>query len=376
MQKSAWLKRINLSFLLFPLCLHAQTPFLGGADYGVWQAEKTNATCLITGQINAFGGSPATGPDFAAKLNGTCTVSSLISAFSGGIETGNIHAAAITAECTPAAELSPFSGSPDFASNQAKRTNTNCFGPNSTIKDINPRTVCEGDSIVISGTYLTDVSAVVFSENVFSTAFTLRDSITIQALVPSGALSGPVSVTGDGGTAYSSTALQIYPQPIASFDMQQTEGFTFAFTSSATAANDYFWDFGAGHTANGQTASFTFDGNGTYQVVHIVANNCGNDTLSSEVLINTTGLSRVQQSTIQVFPNPFKRQLQLQAGNHKGQLNVSLYNMLGQLVYAKKITVSEESLLLIDTGMLLPGVYTLLVNGVNTHEFRRLVKAE
>jgi hypothetical protein len=61
-----------------------------------------------------------------------------------------------------------------------------------------------GTSVTITGTTLTGATAVRFN-GVSATSFTVTSATTIQAIVPTAATTGPLSVTTPGGTATSAT---------------------------------------------------------------------------------------------------------------------------------------------------------------------------
>lgn len=74
-------------------------------------------------------------------------------------------------------------------------------------------------------------------------------------------------------------AVAITAGPAASFDISYTPGDTDAsFSSTASNATTFLWDFGNGQTASGPTATFDFGTDGSYTVLHVVSNACGSDT--------------------------------------------------------------------------------------------------
>lgn len=63
---------------------------------------------------------------------------------------------------------------------------------------------------------------------------------------------------------------------------------TFANTSSS--ASTYQWNFGDGNTSTEATPTHTYQNIGTYTVTLIASNTCGNDTITSEIVIQEVGI--------------------------------------------------------------------------------------
>src|SRR5438132_7396675 len=85
-----------------------------------------------------------------------------------------------------------------------------------TITDFSPASGPAGTSVTINGTNFTSATAVTF--NGTAASFTVTSATAIQATVPAGATTGPLSVTTLGGTASSSTNFTVlFPPTITSF---------------------------------------------------------------------------------------------------------------------------------------------------------------
>jgi hypothetical protein len=88
--------------------------------------------------------------------------------------------------------------------------------PTPTITGFTPASGPSGTSVTISGTNFTGATAVAF--NGTAATFTVTSSSAIQATVPAGATSGPISVATPGGTVTSTSSYSVAPPPtIASF---------------------------------------------------------------------------------------------------------------------------------------------------------------
>jgi len=73
------------------------------------------------------------------------------------------------------------------------------------VKKLKPSKGLVGTSVTISGSALSDASAVMFTQGsgTVSATFTVVDDTTITATVPVGATTGPVTVVGTNGTIVS-----------------------------------------------------------------------------------------------------------------------------------------------------------------------------
>jgi len=254
-----------------------------------------------------------------------------------------------------------------------RRTNQNCFGPNSTIDSIAPIQVCEGDSVFISGTWFSNVTSVAFNGTP-AQQFTISDSVSIVAIVPTGATSGSVEVNGPDGTATSTSFLSISPLPNAGFTFVQT-GLTFEFTSTGANASDYFWDFGNGDTSDIPNPTVSFDGEGVYPVTLIASNACGSDTLTTDIDIKALQVARVKPEVLDVsiVPNPFSESFQL-GMKAVGPIQLVVFNPLGQVVYTEFFSINGNTSRTIETARFASGVYTVQVNSLKGSVLKRIIK--
>jgi hypothetical protein len=94
------------------------------------------------------------------------------------------------------------------------------------------------------------------------------------------------------------------------------------------------------------------------------------------VLINVTGITAIEslEASLQfsAYPNPFGNALTVYCPQQNDQpLNVSVYNLVGQLVLNEKVNVSQFTL---QTETLQPGVYMLRLACGNNVSSKKLIK--
>ncbi len=114
---------------------------------------------------------------------------------------------------------------------------------------------------------------------------------------------------------------------------------TINFTNQSTGgATMYFWDFGDGNTSNQVDPSHTYVSNGTYDVMLVAMNNCGNDTTYMQIPIITMGILENNIADLRIFPNPANNQINIEFFvEDELDINLSLFNQIGQIVWTEDL---------------------------------------
>src|SRR5438445_463150 len=133
-----------------------------------------------------------------------------------------------------------------------------------TITSFTPASGPVGTSVTISGTNFTDASAVLF--NGTSASFTVNSATSIAATVPSGATTGPVSVTTSGGTASSASSFTVGDTTPPTVTIDQAAGQADPTSSSPISFTAVFSKPVSGFTGAGVTLSGTAGGTKTATV--------------------------------------------------------------------------------------------------------------
>jgi PKD repeat protein len=191
----------------------------------------------------------------------------------------------------------------DTAGNMLYQGSRDCGGtasptPPPALEGFSPSSGATGTLVTVTGTDLAGALAVHF--NGVSAPYSVEGETRLTATVPTGATTGPISVTTPGGIATSgadfivSTAPDPGTAPVAAFTTSTTEGpapLTVAFTDTSTGdPTSWAWDFGDGTTATDRHPTHTYTQPGTYTA-----------TLTAT---NTHGTSQPATATITVTPPP------------------------------------------------------------------------
>ena len=149
--------------------------------------NATDAVTLVLGAGN--GGGTLAGTLTQPTVNGVATFSNLTIS-SAGSYTLQASATGLTGAASNPFTINPL--------------------PAPTIISFTPTSGAIGQVVTLTGTFFTGAAAVTFN-GVAAASYTVVNDTTITALVPTGATSGPLSVTTLGGTSTSATNFALHP---------------------------------------------------------------------------------------------------------------------------------------------------------------------
>jgi hypothetical protein len=138
---------------------------------------------------------------------------------------------------------------------------------------------------------------------------------------------------------------------------------SFDFTAtSAQFIESYLWDFGDGtgtDTSAHPNHNYIFIGN--YQITLVIANNCGVDTITAALHYNGVGIDLIGigKDELRLYPNPAKDQITLQNTSDYKMESVTVYNVLGQVVYQGAVADAKQYQM--DITGYASGIYTLRI---------------
>jgi len=138
-------------------------------------------------------------------------------------------------------------------------------------------------------------------------------------------------------------------------------------------AEGYFWDFGDGETDTTEHPVHVFNITGTYLVELIATNSCGIDTFSIEVSVETTATLMPDDGVhIQLWPNPNNGIFTMDFQDLKGDLDMTLVDITGRVVYSELITAPGR-VEISHSEEFAPGLYHVVIQGKDMSEVLRVV---
>jgi hypothetical protein len=108
-------------------------------------------------------------------------------------------------------------------------------------------------------------------------------------------------------------------------------------TLTASGANTYTWNTSATGSVIAVSPSVTT----TYTVSGTNASGCSNSSIITQSVSLCTALNALSESenlNFKIYPNPFFDEIMVSINDLKNEINFSVYNSLGQLVYQTKVT--------------------------------------
>ncbi|MEZ4827434.1 MAG: T9SS type A sorting domain-containing protein [Bacteroidia bacterium] len=123
-----------------------------------------------------------------------------------------------------------------------------------------------------------------------------------------------------------------------------------------------------------QSPSHTYAASGAYTVALVVTSCGSSDTTTQQVSVILTGLNDLLDKALSVYPNPSTGAFQVAMNMDKtAPVTVSVYNMVGQMVYNKtfgNVSAISESINLTGKEK---GIYLLQVTAGENQVTRRIV---
>jgi hypothetical protein len=159
--------------------------------------------------------------------------------------------------------------------------------------------------------------------------------------------------------------------PLADFSVT-VSGEAVLFQNNSSFGNTYLWEFGDDSTSTEETPVHLYSAPGNYDVTLTVTNDCGSNTITTNISTINTGIASNNAITFSLYPNPASTELFLiSSENIEGAL-VEIISASGQLIYSEKLnTIQANNRTRIDVNGLAQGVYFLrLVSNTNQSVLR------
>ncbi|MFH2144052.1 MAG: S8 family serine peptidase [Bacteroidota bacterium] len=179
-----------------------------------------------------------------------------------------------------------------------------------------------------------------------------------------GATSGTITVTPSNscgqGTART-FSVTIGTIPIASFSYADNLGVVTFTNTSSPSGTSYYWDFDDGNTSTQQNPVHTYTVAGNYNVMFIVTNSCGSDTVYQAVNVTVIGVNEIDGVSMRVYPVPADEILFIELTDHSLPSDYSMTDINGKTVLSGTVK-SDSNIHKIDISKLAKGIYTLSLN--------------
>ncbi|HRG28261.1 MAG TPA: GEVED domain-containing protein [Chitinophagales bacterium] len=241
--------------------------------------------------------------------------------------------------------------------------NESCYVSDSAVITIYPNPVIDlgGDGGICEGAYLN-------AENT-GADYLWNTGDTTQTLFISTSGTYYVDVVSAAGCANSDTiTLSITPLPTADFDVITGEGLIAVFTSLATDAVTWLWDFGDGTISTIENPDHTYPTDGSYVVTLVVTNDCGADIYTTTIQV-TTGINTQHfvDGGLTIFPNPASTSITVDLLISQTGLpsSIKIYDMTGNIV-ANMEQVFGEQISLPITNLSSGNYMVVATNGIKT----------
>ncbi len=252
-------------------------------------------------------------------------------------------------------DMSARGTTPDIGADEFATLNGSFLGPDTAI--------CPGDSVMIGVPGLQGTFA-------WSTGATTP---TIYASTPQTYILTANSACGAGSDQI---IVSHKPLPVSSFT-QNVIFFTVQFTSTATNATSWWWDFGDGNTSTQQnpTHIYSFPG-GTYNVKHVAYNACGNDTATVAVTANET--TSINDNTfaegIAIYPNPAKGAFNISMNLTQNQVaDIEVVSVTGATVHRETVIGKQGTNVVNVTANFAKGAYFVRLKSEQSSVVKKLI---
>lgn len=221
-------------------------------------------------------------------------------------------------------------------------------------------TICNGDSIQLQNNSTNATSFSWTTNN--GTLSSNSASNPYLIATTTGSYDITLTATGPGGSDVSSQTISITVLPFPIADANETiTGNTVTFVNSSSNASSYFWDFGDGNTTTDQNPWNTYSADGTYTVMLVASNGSCTDTNYFSIEINSTSIKE-NNWNVNIFPNPFKDQITIDAGNVKLKA-VKIIDLSGRIIYNSNVNHTSTFLVDLSDKQLAKGTYILVLKG-------------
>ena len=231
-----------------------------------------------------------------------------------------------------------------------------------SITSFDPTSGTPGTSIVITGSFINEVTLVNF--NGVAAEVTSASKTSITAVVPAGAGTGPITVTCNGRSGESVgdfTYLCIDPpKPVIAYNGG-------VLTSSSDENNQWFRNGSAIPSATGKT--YTAIGPGAY-TVRVSNDGCFSESDPTTIV----GLEETLTSAVKVYPNPVRDNFRVSFPPLESSATICIYSLTGVEKERRVLTPADGSAADFNISHYPTGMYVVVISTTEGRLIRKLRK--
>jgi PKD repeat protein len=202
---------------------------------------------------------------------------------------------------------------------------------------------CAGQNLRITDATTTNSDTLIYLWS-FSDNSTLTDAMPVKAFADAGTYNiDLVTVTENGCLSTSSSQVEVFELPDATFSYGHMGKGRYNFTATDENAVSYSWDFGDGETSDEANPEYKFASEGQYDVSLTTTNSNGCVSTTVVTLDVTTSLGEVDGLTeMIIFPNPYSENTNIVYElTQSANVVLAVYDVHGKLI--KQFVANEQN---------------------------------
>ncbi len=184
-----------------------------------------------------------------------------------------------------------------------------------------------------------------------------------------------VSLTVNGSVVQTySNYITVETTPVADFTHTLGNNLEVEFTSTATDATSWEWDFGDGNTSTLEHPVHTYSMEGYFDVQLTATNGNCDDAFTQTISVANIGIeTNERMQSISIFPNPNNGIFNIRIEERNGQpVNFRIFNSSGKIVFQQSVFAISSDVIPIDAE-LAPGIYFVKVQNGDNIDIEELV---
>ncbi len=156
----------------------------------------------------------------------------------------------------------------------------------------------------------------------------------------------------------------------AAFGYSQN-GDTIYFSYTGAHGEQFYWDFGDGHSSRARDPQHLYDSSGSYTVTLIAGTRCASDTFELRVNFISTGIDAGEGlAGLSVYPNPGRGVFQIIGLRNPGSARFEVYNSTGRLIQSGSPDASAR----LNLSDLPAGLYLLRIAAAGRNSEITIIK--